>query len=185
MSAVAAVLLALCAQDGLARVQAALDAGDFAAAWERQVAEPDPHMAARGRCEILYRAGDPAGALAAAQEGLRLAPLDLELLHRASSSALWLGDAPLADALVRELGRAIGQAALAPEERPAWDEAVRTFEGRVQALTEHDAARERAVRRARTTSCVALATALAALLVLAAGRGPGASRHGRSSSPVS
>jgi hypothetical protein len=66
MSAVAAVLLALCAQDGLARVQAALDAGDFAAAWGRQAGEPDPLMAARGRCEILYRAGDPAGALAAA-----------------------------------------------------------------------------------------------------------------------
>lgn len=185
MSAVAAALLALCIQNGLTGVQASLDEGDFGAAWASQAAETDPRAAARARCEILYRAGDPAGALSAAQEGLRLAPGDLELLHRACSSALWMGDARLAEAMVRDLGRAVGQASLTPEERSPWDEAVRTFEARLLVLSQHDAARERAVRRARTTSCVALATALATLFVLAVGRGPGTSRHGRSSSPVS
>jgi len=171
------LMLGLAAQDDSMAVRPLLEQGDYAAAWERQAAEPDALRRARMRCEILYSAGDPAGALEAAREGLRHAPGDLELLHRACSAALWMGDSRAAEEEARELERALSQAVLAAENRPAWEENVRAFRRRAGELSAHEAMRDASAARARRTALVALVTAVGALL--------GLSAQGRSSRPVS
>src|SRR6185503_6730933 len=84
------------------RLRRSLEAGEFLAAWEQAESAPDPSLGSRWRSEILYRAGDPAGALEAAREGLTAAPDDLELSFRATASALWLRDA---EAALEHVGR--------------------------------------------------------------------------------
>jgi tetratricopeptide (TPR) repeat protein len=143
------------------------------------LAEADPLARCRARAEILYQAGDPGAALEAIEEGLRLAPGDLELLHRGVSAALWLRDVGRSDALLRDLQAALGRAELAPEHRGAWEAGVRSFQERSQLLHGNELVRERFLARARVTALGLLGLACLFLLALA----PRA--QGRSSSPDS
>jgi hypothetical protein len=135
---------------------------------------------ARSKAEVLYRAGDPAAALACCLEGLRHAPEDLELLHRAASSALWLGEPGAASDLAGRLRRALGRSTLAPEHRPAWESASEDLTRRAAELIDHERTRARALSRARALAFLGLGVAVAALMV-----GAVRQAQGRSSSPVS
>lgn len=179
MSLALALLLALAAQES---VPSALEAGDYARAWQLAEQAPSVLERARGHSEVLYRAGDPAGALQAAREGLEEAPTDLELLYRATGAALWLEEPGLARTLADRLGAAVSAAELPPEHRPGWESAARDFRAQASRLAERDATRRAAVTRARVTTAMvglALVGVLAGIALL--GRGG----QGRSSSPVS
>jgi len=167
----------LVAQDGAA-VRAALERGDFLAAWSAMEAQGDALEKQRERSQILYAAGDPAGALAAAEQGLALAPTELELLHRATSSALWLSEPERARAFATRLAAAVDQVELAPEYRQGWRASRDDFLERVAELERHEAARAGAIARARAGAWVALGAVLVALAL-------GVRGQGRSSSPVS
>jgi hypothetical protein len=172
--------LACLIQADASALKHALDAGDFADAWNLAAGEVDPVARARSKAEVFYRAGDPAAALASCLEGLREAPDDLELLHRAVSSALWLGDSGAASDLAGRLARAVERSILAPDYRPAWEEASRDLMRRASELVRHERMRTRALSRARALAFLGTGIALG-LLVLGAVR----QVQGRSSSPVS
>lgn len=171
--------LALAPQDHARRALEELQAGRHAAAWAEMLAETEPLARSRARTEILYQAGNPGAALEAIGEGLRLAPGDLELLHRGISAALWLQDAGRSEALLRDLQAALEHAELAPEHRAAWEEALLSFQQRCKNLREHERLRGRFVARARGTALGLLALACLFLLALAL------PAQGRSSRPVS
>jgi len=145
----------------------ALAAGRFDRAWRALEDEPDPVRRARGRAEVLYRAGDPGEALRAAREGLATAPDDLELLHRATAASLWLADARSARSWVERLAEAVGKSSLAGENRRAWEASVASFRRQCDELAAAAEAREAAVRRARWLALGALASVAVGLLVLA------------------
>lgn len=163
-------------------VDAALADGDYARAWRLADQAPDERTRARARSQVLYRAGDPAGALQAARAGLRASPQDLELLYRATGAALWLEDPDLVRQFAARLGAAVDGADLGPEHRPGWEAALRDYQEQEQHLVRRESARLAAVRRARWTA-VAVLLALAGLVlgVAFAGRAD----QGRSRSPVS
>ena len=147
-----------------------LEQGRFAEAWAALESEPDELLRARGRSAVYYAAGDPAGALTEARAGLGVAGEDLELLHRATSCALWLADPDGAADWAEALAQAVAGADLSPEHRPGWEAAVRSFESRVAELEEAGRTTRAAVRRARWSALGMLAALLAALLSLAVWR---------------
>lgn len=150
----------------------AVDARRFAEARELALAQEDPTERSVALAFVHYRAGDPARALALAQEGLALAPHDLLLLHRACAAGLWLGLAEPAASHARRLEAAVEEAALDRDERAAWRASAREFALRAEALLEAERERLRATGRARTVVLATLVGALGVLgaLVLRAGR---------------
>lgn len=106
----------LARQDTQLEVQSAAERGEFAAAQERALAEPDPLTRSRALVWLHYRARDFVAARSAAETGLALAPQDLWLAERALASALWLRDPQGAS---RSLGRLEALLGAAPEERAA------------------------------------------------------------------
>jgi hypothetical protein len=180
MSAPLLLLLLLVARQEPTSVEAALDAGDFALAWEAMEAEKDPLEQARWRTEILYLAGHPSGALDAARGGLRLAPAHLSLLFRATGAALWLQDERASAEYADRLSRAVEESdELAVEDRTAWQDLSADFLGRSKELERHAADLDRAVSRSRWISFSGLCLLLA--LIGWSAR----PAYGRSSSPVS
>lgn len=174
-----AVLVLPVAQESIAST---LEAGDFALAWQLAERAPSALERARGHSEILYRAGDPAGALKAAREGLVESPGDLELLFRATGAALWLAEPRLAGSLAERLTAAVDERELAPEHREGWEAAARDFRQQAEQLAERDATRRAALKRARATAWgVGLALVGIVAGIAFAGRGA----QGRSRSPVS
>ena len=157
---------------------AALAAGDYRGAWSAAMALADPERRARAEAEIRYQAGDPAGALAAAEAGLAQAPGELEFLFYAAGAALWLQEAELASRHAARLEAELVSAALEPDARAAWSRTAQDFTQRAAALATSEAARNRAVNAARAVSVLGLSATLMALWFV--GR-----RQGRSSNPVS
>ena len=163
------------------RLRRSMEAGEFLAAWEQAESAPDPTLGSRWRSEVLYMAGDPAGALEVAQAGLRAAPDDLELSFRAAASALWLQDARAALEHVERLERVLGRhATLDGEDLEEWQAACASFRGQVLALVRHNEARARAEASARAISLCAGGVVLALLWL-----GRRLQSQGKSSSPVS
>lgn len=155
-----------------------LAAEEYGGAWEAALALEDPLQRARACAEIRYRAGDPAGALAAAEGGLVHDPHALELLFYASGSALWLAEPERAASHAERLAGALAAAQLTTEARAAWEQTAADHVQRAQSLAFEEAARNRAVSVARAVACVGLGAVLVALLAVAR-------LQGRSSRPVS
>ncbi len=167
----AVLLSAPAAGQGYEEAVAELEQRRFGPAWRALAVETDPLRAARGRAAVLYGAGDPGGALRAAEAGLAAAPEDLELLHHAASSAIWLEDPQRAGVWTERLAAAVALGQLAPEYRPAWEEQVASFRARCDELLATERERASAVRRARGVSVVLLATVVFGLILgLRAGR---------------
>lgn len=166
-------------QEGIAGVRARLDAGDYVGAWHAALEQPSGRETWLARCEVLHRAGDPGAALAAAREGLRESPGDLDLLYWAASSSIWLSDGELASSFSERLGKRVEEAVpgLPPGDAGAWEGAVQDFRARSVALVEHARTLDASVQRAR-----GLVGGVGFLLVLGLAW---VSRQGRSRSPVS
>jgi hypothetical protein len=169
---VLAGILLFGAQGPLERVKQDLAADDYHSAWARLEAEGDELTRWRGQTQVLYGAGDPAGALAAARSGLASAPDQLELLYHAAGSALWLQEVALAREYTARLERALEASAPSrtPEDQQAWRAAAADFARRATELRGHEAARVRALAQARAISVGGLAAAL--LLIGWAARRP-------------
>ncbi len=170
MSGIVLLFLGLVPQDHHQRALEEAEAGRLGSAWAEMLAETDRARQLRARTEILYRAGDPAGALQAAEQGLEHAPADLELLHRGCSAALWLQDGERAADLALRLQQAVLGAELLPEHRRVWEEASLSLREAAGELVQRDSLRERAFRRARWTAAAVLAIAVLALFGLSARR---------------
>lgn len=171
--------LLLVFQASHASVREALQADDYPAAWAIAEAEPDVLAQWRGRCEILYAAGDPAASLAAARRGLVSSPEDLLLLFRATGAALWLQEVRSSREYLRRLGSALDRAQLTAEEARGWREALQDLTARTQDLERHDSELERALGRTIRLSLACLFAALAFVCWM------GVWGYGRSSRPVS
>jgi hypothetical protein len=150
-------------QADLERVLAELEVGRYRNAWSAAGELADPLLRCRARSAILFRAGDHAGALRAAAEGLEIAPADPELLQRAAAAAIWSRDAARAQDLVERLRRASAVSSLAPEQRAGWAQAADDLARWSAELVERERARLRAIARARITVLILLGGALAGL----------------------
>lgn len=148
-------------------VEAALAAEDYGAAREAALAVEPGVARQRALSELLYRARDPAGALAAAESGLAGGE-DLFLLHRATSAALWLEDGAEARRYNRRLAAAVAGAELTAAERAGWDDAVQGFALEIEDRLARDARHRAAVQRARLVATALLALPLVGMLVLLA-----------------
>ncbi|HIF40047.1 MAG TPA: hypothetical protein EYQ74_02965 [Planctomycetes bacterium] len=95
-------------------VAALRDQGFYALALERAQVLDDPTERAREVLEVLYHAGDLAGALGTGLAGLEADPLDRLLLWRSARLATDLAAAPLALALTARLAREADRLALDP-----------------------------------------------------------------------
>lgn len=146
------------------RARAGLDAGRYGDAWAESAALADALLRDRLQSAILFRAGDHAGALELAEQGLERSPSDPELLQRAAAAAVWLGDASAAQGFVRRLERAIPELGLELESRSAWDREARDLAHWTEQLRAHDAARRGALRRGRIASIAVLAGTLGVLV---------------------
>lgn len=179
MNAKLLLMGALATQASVDHVRETLAAGDYHAAWEALRGEPEELTRSRIRAEILYRAGDPAGALNAARAGLGIDPAQIELLFRAAGAAIWLEDEVDAAEYSRRLLRA---AEALPEEAPerrAWRDAARSLAARSEALTTRQEELIRSVARLRLAALAGVASWLTALWFVLR------QRQGKSSSPVS
>lgn len=162
-------------------VEELLTAGNFHDAWAQSGVLPEEERH-RARAEILYRAGDPAGAMEEAEAGLARAPDDLDLLFYASASSIWLEDGATAHSLALRLSRTLedSASALDTSSRAAWDRTTRDHLVRAQAILEHEAARQGALARFR-----AVALSLLSAVLLVVGWAARSRSQGRSSKPVS
>jgi hypothetical protein len=156
------------AQGAASTWRAALAEERYGAAWEALAGETDLLARRRGEVEVLLAAGDPAGALAFAEDGLVRVPDDLELLFRASSAALWLRDADSARDAGDRLAAAVSQAALAPGDRLAWERSVADHRARTAELLRAEERRGVAFLRSRGIALALLVLALVGLLALVA-----------------
>lgn len=147
-------------QVGPPTIEDALLVGDFAGAWTRATTEPDGVVRSRACSQILYRAGDPSGALAVARDGLGSAPDDPYLLSYAVGSAIWLQEALLARRYSRRLRDAVELASFDPIEVDAWRRVVEDFDVKCEALSLHDEELTNAVKRSKLVVCVFLSFAL-------------------------
>ena len=145
-----AIILAalLCAQSGLARAREALRQGDYYGAWNAIALEPEDLDRAQGVAEILYEAGDPAGALNAARAGLAIDPKRIELIYCAAGAAIWLEDGLRAIAYSeRLLGAA--QTIADGECRSGWERMAQSYVAKSQSLMMRERVLDRALRRAQ------------------------------------
>jgi hypothetical protein len=173
------IVATLGAQFGLDHVRERLAAGEYHSAWEALSGESDELLRSRMRAEILYRAGDPAGALRAARAGLAKNAAQIELLYYAAGASIWLED----DVEAVSYSARLVQAAeilkeQAPEEGRAWQEAAKNLASRSEALVARQDELSSAVTRLRSFSLGGIAFWLGALWFALRGQG-------RSSNPVS
>lgn len=177
------IAVALSLALGLAQVagwREALATEDYAKAWALSRAEPDGLSKYLARAEILYRAGDPVGALDAAEAGLRIDSKHLGLLYRATASALWLEQGPLASEYSVRFEASVNAAVTFGDgEREEWKKAAVDLRSGSVGLNLHIEEIRRALLLAKGMAYGGLALAL---LLTAALAGPG---YGRSSTPVS
>jgi hypothetical protein len=171
-------LASLAAQASVDHVRETLAAGDYHAAWEVLGGEQEELTRSLLRAEILYRAGDPAGALLAARAGLGIDPGQIELLYRATGAAVWLEDEADAAAYSERLLRAADAMAGEAPERSAWRDAARDLATRSEALTARQQELGRALARLRLVAVGGVASWLVGLWFALR-------RQGRSSNPVS
>lgn len=170
-------LLACCVAIGLATATSAqspsvrdlMQQGRWPDALEAADGESDPAARARARVEILFAAGDLAGALNAARAGLRLSPRDPALLWRSSQLALILRMPSSAKEGVAALEAVVASDGLDPANRVWWNAQVGSLREQLVVLLEREAARMRAAARARWTVGVGLALCVAAILWFARG----------------
>ena len=146
------------------RARAELEAGRYGNAWAESAALADSLQRGRLQSAILFRAGDQAGALAAAEQGLALAPSDLELLQRAAAAAIWLGDPSTARELVRRLDQALPGLELEPDALAAWEREARDLSRWTEELQAHDDARRGVLLRGRVVAVTLLVGALGVLV---------------------
>jgi hypothetical protein len=163
---VLAPLLGLALPDHAQDWKEALRDERYAAAWDAVASEPDAGVRRRAQAEILLAAGDPAGALAFAEDGLVGRPNDLELLFRATSAAMWLRAADWAREASGRLSAALAQAELSPEDRAGWERALADMTARIDALERSERERVRGLSTSRTLAVALLAAALVALACL-------------------
>lgn len=163
-------------QDGLQHAREALAAGDYHAAWQRIEAETGELDRWRGRAEILYRAGDPAGALKAARAGLAIAPMQLDLIYHAAGATIWLEDGRGGVAYSTRLLQA-AEAAQGTGDH-AWLATARDLAARGDALVAREEALKSAVAWLRSITIGVLVLWLVALWMALR-------LQGRSSKPVS
>ena len=179
MNATLLLVVALVTQAGIEHVRETLAAGDFHSAWAALGAESEELGRLRIRTEILYRAGDPAGALRAARAGLGIDAAQIDLLYHATGAAIWLEDAADAVAysarLVQAAETLVGQD---PEERRAWQESARNLAARSEALVVRQDELGRTLKRLRFVSVGGVVFWLVALWFVLRSQG-------RSSKPVS
>lgn len=135
--------------------------GEFGAAYDAAMAEPDALRRAQGELYVRHHAGDLAGALASGERGLAIAPSDPWLLERCSEIALVLRRAPEAAGHARELERVLATGTAADRER--FGAAAQRASAAAEELVSTDSAKQSALSRART----AVAGALLAIVVLA------------------
>jgi hypothetical protein len=138
----------------------------FADAWDVVEREPDLALRRRAQVEILLGAGDPAGALAFAEDGLVSRPSDLELLFRATSAAIWLRAGGRAREASGRLTAALEEAELSSEDRAAWDRSLAEMIARIEALERSESERERGLATSRALALALLAAALLGLGLL-------------------
>lgn len=162
-------LVLLCLSSGPEDWRAALEAGEYRRAWEQGSALADPVERARAEACILYQAGDPAGALAAARKGLEVEPRQLELLFYASGSAVWLGEAGPALHASESLVQALNGAELEPDERAAWERTAREHVELAQALAAKEKTIAQALGVASWGALLGLAAAVGGMFALARG----------------
>lgn len=166
-------------QSGLAGGNEALELGDYHTAWNSIGSERNDLAAWSGRARILYGAGDPAGAAAAAHAGLAIDPGQIDLIYHAAGASIWLEDGRSAvDYSERLLRAAEGLDALGPAERSAWQEVARDFAARSHALVEHERGLSRLLVRLKFISLGGVAFWVLVLWGVLRGQG-------RSSNPVS
>ncbi len=178
MEAFVLTLASLGMQAGLASSRPLLEAEEYYAAWKAVCGEPDELAGWRGKSEILYRAGDPAGAFAAARAGLAIDPVQIDLIYYAAGSAIWLEKGPEAvNYSERLLRTAVAMGDESTGERQAWVEAAQAFAERSKALEEHESKLSRTVSKLKAISLGWVALWLLVLGVLFG--------HGKSSRPVS
>lgn len=146
--------------EALDRARRAIDGGDYRGAVTQLEALPASAETENLWTDLYYRAGAPTLALEHLEKGLGHRPDHLDLLHRATSVALWLGDGELARLYVGRLTRAVEAADLGATARPGWQRAVEDFGERATALEGDLRGRAAALLRARV---VALATVVLAL----------------------
>ena len=156
--------------DEYAAAMDALGAGRFVDAWTR-LEGCDELDRWRGRAAVLSAAGDLSGALAMAEEGLRAAPTNLDLLYHATQNAVALRDDRAVEWFAR-LAAAVESAGLSEDHRAGWDRALTRFEPAVGEIERATRERARVLGRARGFSLAALGVAFLALAALARpGRG--------------
>ncbi len=153
-------------QAGDASWKAAVELGRFGDAWRMLELETDPLLRRRAEVEALYAAGDPAGALAFAENGLLSNPGDLELLFRAVSASIWLRAGERSRDAYERLAVAVKGAELSPDDRSAWHEALEDQRQRIETLERAEDARARAFGRARLVASLMLVLCLAGLAFL-------------------
>jgi hypothetical protein len=168
-------LAALVPQSTGEAVRELLAVDEFRSAWALACREDDDTTRARAKTEILYRAGDPAGAWSEAQAGLASNPVDPELLFYAASAALWLGDGELAQRTADRLRRVVADLELSPPDRAAWEASIEGQLRRAREALAQEASRSRALSRARALAVLSLAGG--AVLAAWSARGKGPDRH--------
>lgn len=158
----------------------ALDSEEYSRAWGLAEIELDELSRSVAKAEILYRAGDPVGALAAAENGLQIDPTQLDLLFRATGAAVWLEQSALASDYAARLESSVNTSTLLDSsEAAAWRAAAAALGQRSAVLNGHVEEVRHAVERARLLTFGGTAFVLAFVALLAR------PRYGRSSNPVS
>ncbi|MBI5431948.1 MAG: hypothetical protein HZA52_03850 [Planctomycetes bacterium] len=162
-SAVVAFALATAPADAqdFGEVQAAVEAGDYAAA--RTLAErvAEPIESARALVWVDYGARDYVGAALAARAGLELAPEDAWLAERAAAAALAQRDGDAAATALEALDRAVR--ALPAPERGVWKTSADLYRRTADELVALERSGARARTLARTTVLALLGAAVLAV----------------------
>jgi len=154
-------------------VKQALASGEYRAAWTEMESQEDPVQRARQEAEILYRAGDPARALAAARHGLAKSPEHLELLYYAAGASIWLQDGTTGGEYTARMQHILENSPeLAPSDRQQWQRVTSDFSARIRDLLAHANARDSAVALARALALGGLCAGLV-ICGLATRRTPG------------
>lgn len=142
-------------------VREALASDDYRAAWLGMEAQSDSVRRACQEAEILYGAGDPSRALAAASVGLGTSPEQLDLLYYAAGSAIWLQDSSTAQEYATRLRLALEHSTeLKPADREQWQRAVSDFSSRCAGLYLHEEALRNAVLLAQVLAIGGLCAGL-------------------------
>lgn len=131
--------------------------GRYAAALEAAEAEPDGLRRAQARVHVRHRAGDLAGALAAALAGLEADPSDPWLLEQAAFVAVSLNRGAQGEALAERLARAVQPAGAADPGAPERAEGLLAEARAARAL---ELARRDALARSRRVALGLLAASL-------------------------